>query len=99
MLFFDEISEELFSLAYPRYVDAMTKNSDYYLSDLELRVVCRCRRKSVAVATRDPMHQTLVYHSSSLSDETAAIAYTSIRVGTNQGRVRSHFEKLAVQEL
>ena len=84
-----------FDAVYPSYLAAVTRvDGDYYLSPLELALVCQCARKNVVIAKHDRLSQSLEYERHVLPDPGAPIAFTSIHVRAGAARARSHFERL-----
>jgi len=41
--------DNFFMRVYPRYLHTITTNSGYYLSDMELFALCRCRNTNVVI--------------------------------------------------
>jgi len=83
---------------FPCVQRAIIQNQDYYLSDLELLLLCRCSERNVAIIKHDHAARTLKYHNSCLPDDTAPITFVSIRVREGASKARSHFERLKKEE-
>ena len=85
-----------FILAYPTYLELMCKD-DYYLSNIELRILCRCANQSVVICIQDPDTQRLVYLSQDLVN-TEEPVFTSLLIREENvqhtNTVRTHFERL-----
>ena len=80
---------------YPSYLATLTcHRTNYYLSPLELVLVCQCARKNVVIARRDVETGSLEYDRHVMPAPAASIMFTSIQMRAGESRVRSHFERL-----
>ena len=70
-------SRRSFALLYPIYLEVMTSDS-YYLSDIELRIICRCARQSVVICRHDPIQHKLTYVSHNYEDDREPISIAII---------------------
>ena len=84
---------------YPSYLDSMTKQTrrggSYFLSPLELLLVCQCARKNVVIVKHDVLAGTLEYDRHVLPVPNMPLIFTSIRMRPELGpQARTHFERL-----
>ena len=84
--FFDDV--------YPAYLEAMAAHVDYFLSDIELLALARCKRQNVAIFVHDQVQGQLIYARSYIEDPALPVVATSLLDNGEQGAVRTHFERL-----
>ena len=84
---------DLFDQVYESYLDAL-KSSSYYLSPLELALVCQCARKNVVIARRVVGRRELQYDRHVMPVRDGPILFTAIQTPPGANRGRTHFERL-----
>ena len=85
-----------FNIAYAIYLDVMCKN-EYWLSTMEIQILCRCCKQSIVICRRDPVTQRLHYLAQQLNgnNEPVFVALIVEERHLNAGlATRSHFERL-----
>ncbi len=90
--------DNFFMRVYPSYLHTITTNSGYYLSDMELLALCRCRNTNVVIVLHYLDTQTMEYHSHSYHPSSTDMRWVLIQTKTDERIVRSHFERLLPQE-
>ena len=88
-----------FELVYPRYLDAMASDG-YYLSDLELMLLCECAKRNAVIVVREqsPDHfpRTVFQVHECVMPAGSAQDFTVVAIGGGDGAhaVRGHYERL-----
>jgi hypothetical protein len=90
--------DNFFMRVYPSYLHTITTNPGYYLSDMELFALCRCRNTNVVIVLHYLDTQTMEYHSHSYHPSSTDMRWVLIQTKTDERIVRSHFERLSPQE-
>ena len=91
--------QSFFQDIFPSYVRAICGDSDYYLSDLELKLLCLCRKVSVVIVMHNLDEDSMKYSSHAHAVGQAESVWVAIQARTGEQRVRSHFERLQLVEV
>ena len=84
---------DCFDQVYESYLDAL-KSSNYYLSPVELALVCQCARQNVVIARRVVGRRELQYDRHVMPVRDGPILFTAIQTPPGANRARTHFERL-----
>jgi len=93
------IVPDVFTMAYPAYLEAMSKDPNYYLSDVELVALCRCDKRNIAVFQQSVPAGHLCFLRAAIVDENEPVTLTSLCSGGGPNRLRTHFEAVQVTEV
>ena len=80
-------------------MQALCGDSNYFLSDLELKVLCLCREVSVVIVMHNLDEDSMKYSSHAHAAGQAESVWVAIQTRTGEQRVRSHFERLQLVEV
>ena len=91
--------QKIFAKIYKCYLAAATSNKDnYYLSDTELRCLCRCAQQNVVICKYDITTKALSYHTHDFVNCGQPV-FTAIQVKPDEPQIRSHFEQVLLESM
>eukprot|EP00959_Pyramimonas_sp_CCMP1952_P452747 9467105-Pyramimonas_sp.AAC.1 len=88
--------EDFFALVYPCYLEALCSDG-YYLSDLELLLLCECARLNAVIVreVREERGPAFQLHKCVLpAGDSGNVTVISINAGIGRSAVRGHYERL-----
>ena len=89
--------QKIFAKIYKRHLAAATSNKgNYYLSDTELRCLCRCAQQNVVICKYDITTRMLSYHTHDFVNCGQPV-FTAIEVEPGEAKIRSHFTQVLLE--